>query len=261
VTTPPKPIRLYRHALSGHAHRVELFLSLLGLPYELIDVNMVRAAHKAPDFVAMNNPFGQVPVIEDGDIAIADSNAILVYLATRYDLAARWLPRDAVALARVQQWLSVAAGQLAYGPSSARLAVLFGANLDIERAEAISRQLFDVLDGHLAGRRYLVGDTATIADVAIYSYTAHAPEGGVSLDPYGHVHGSGASKCCRASWRCAARRRLSRSSRRPAISPRIELERTGVCLEETGVNLARPRAVVAIAGTAGGCLLRPFSNV
>jgi glutathione S-transferase len=73
VTAPAKPIRLYRHALSGHAHRVELLPSLLGLPSELIDVNMVRGAHKAPDFVGKNNPFGQVPVIEDGDIAIADS--------------------------------------------------------------------------------------------------------------------------------------------------------------------------------------------
>jgi len=187
VTTPAGPIRLYRHALSGHAHRVELFLSLLGIPCELIDVNMVRGAHKAPDFVAKNNPFGQVPVIEDGDVTIADSNAILVYLATRYDSTAGWLPREAVAAARIQQWLSVAAGQLAHGPSAARLAVLFGARLDLERAQAISRQLFDVLDGQLAGRLFLVGDTPTIADVAIYSYTAHAPEGGVSLDPYGHV--------------------------------------------------------------------------
>jgi glutathione S-transferase len=78
VTTPAKPIRFYRHALSGHAHRVELLLSLLGLPHELIGVNMVRRAHKAPDFVGKSNPFGQVPVIEGGDIAIADSNAILV---------------------------------------------------------------------------------------------------------------------------------------------------------------------------------------
>jgi glutathione S-transferase len=187
VTAPAKPIRLYRHALSGHAHRVELLLSLLAIPYEVIDVNMVRGAHKAPDFVAKNNPFGQVPVIEDGDIAIADSNAILVYLATRYDSTERWLPRNAVAAARVQQWLSVAAGQLAYGPSAARFAVLFGARLDLDRAQAISRQLFDVLDGHLDGRQFLAGGTPTIADVAIYSYTAHAPEGGVSLDPYRHV--------------------------------------------------------------------------
>ena len=187
MTIPAKPIRLYRHALSGHAHRVELFLSLLGLPCELIDVNMVRGAHKAPEFIAKNNPFGQVPVIEDGDIAIADSNAILVYLATRYDSTGHWLPRDAVAAARVQQWLSVAAGQLAYGPSMARFAVLFDGRLDLDRAQAIGRQLYDVLDGYLADRHYLFGDTPTIADIAIYSYTAHAPEGGVSLDPYGPV--------------------------------------------------------------------------
>jgi glutathione S-transferase len=92
-----------------------------------------------------------------------------------------------VAAARVQQWLSVAAGQLAYGPSMARLGVLFGARLDIERAQAIGRQLYDVLDGHLTERLFLVCDTPTIADIAIYSYTAHAPEGGVSLDPYRHV--------------------------------------------------------------------------
>ena len=187
MTPPAKPIRLYRHVLSGHAHRVELFLSLLGLPCELIDVNMVRGAHKAPDFIAKNNPFGQIPVIEDGDIAIADSNAILVYLATRYDSTGRWLPRDAVAAARVQQWLSMAAGQLAYGPSMARFGVVFGARLDLDRAQAISRQLYDVLDGYLAKRQFLVGDTPTIADIAIYSYTAHAPEGGVPLEPYGHL--------------------------------------------------------------------------
>jgi glutathione S-transferase len=187
VTKPAQPIRLYRHVLSGHAHRIELFLSLLGLPFEKIDVDMVRGAHKAPEFIARNNPFGQVPVIEDGDVAIADSNAILVYLAMRYDPDGRWLPRDAVGAARVQQWLSVAAGQLAYGPSLSRFIKLFGARLDLDRAQAISRQLFEVLDKELSKRRFLAGDMPTIADVALYSYTAHAPEGGVPLDPYGHV--------------------------------------------------------------------------
>jgi glutathione S-transferase len=187
VTKPAQPIRLYRHALSGHAHRVELFLSLLGLPCELIDVDMVRGAHKAPAFIAKSNPFGEVPVIEDGDIAIADSNAILVYLATRYDPDGRWLPHDAVGAARVQQWLSVAAGQLAYGPSLARFIKLFGARRDLDGAQAISRKLFDVLDKELAKRPYLAGDAPTIADVALYTYTAHAPEGGVPLEPYGHL--------------------------------------------------------------------------
>jgi glutathione S-transferase len=184
---PAQPIRLYRHALSGHAHRVELFLSLLGLPRELVDVNMVRGAHKAPEFVAKNNPFGEVPVIEDGDVTLADSNAILVYLATRYDPAGHWLPHDAVGAARVQQWLSVAAGQLAYGPSKARFIKLFGARLDLDHAQAIGRHLFEVLDKELAKRPCLVGDTPTIADIALYTYTAHAPEGGVALEPYGNV--------------------------------------------------------------------------
>jgi glutathione S-transferase len=187
VTKPAQPIRLYRHALSGHAHRIELFLSLLGLPYEKIDVDMVRGAHKAPEFIARNNPFGQVPVIEDGNVAMADSNAILVYLANRYDSEGRWLPREALGAARVQQWLSVAAGQLAYGPVLARFIKLFNARLDLDRAQAISRQLFEVLDTELAKRPFLAGDAPTIADVALYSYTALAPEGGVPLDPYGHV--------------------------------------------------------------------------
>jgi glutathione S-transferase len=165
---------------------------------------MARAAHKAPDFVAKNNPFGQIPVIEDRRLAIADSNVILVYLATRYDPTGRWLPRDPVAAARVQQWLSVAAGQLAYGPSMARLAVLFGARLELQRAQAIGRQLYDVLDSYLIERRFLVGDTPTIADIAIYSYTAHAPEGGVSLDLTAMcAPGLRASRRCKALSRCA----------------------------------------------------------
>src|SRR4051794_26459122 len=92
---PVQPIRLYQHPVSGHAHRVELFLSLLGLPFEKINVDLFKGEQKAPAFVA-KNPFGQVPVIEDGDVTLADSNAILVYLARRYDTSGRWLPDDAV---------------------------------------------------------------------------------------------------------------------------------------------------------------------
>ena len=87
MTAPSRPIRLYRHPVSGHAHRVELMLSLLGLPAELVDVDLFGGAQQGrPEFLA-KNPFGQVPVIEDGDATVADSNAILVYLATRYDPA------------------------------------------------------------------------------------------------------------------------------------------------------------------------------
>lgn len=186
VIAPTQPIHFYRHPLSGHAHRVELLLSLLRLPFEPIDVDLAQGAHKAPDFL-VKSPFGQVPVIEDGDITLSDSNAILVYLATRYDTTGRWLPRDAGGAARVQQWLSVAAGQLAHGPAAARLVTVFGAELDHDRAKTIAAQLFAVLDQQLAKQRFLTGDEPTIADLAVYSYTAHAPEGGVSLDAYGNV--------------------------------------------------------------------------
>ena len=78
-------------------------------------------------------------------------------------------------------------GELAYGPATAGLVTLFGAKLDYERAKAIAAQLYAVLDQYLATRAFLAGKEATIADIAIYSYTAHAPEGGVSLEPYPNV--------------------------------------------------------------------------
>lgn len=186
TSKPLQPIRLYHFPLSGHAHRVQLFLSLLGLPVEIQPVNLLKGEHKSPEFLAMN-PFGQVPVIQDGDVTLADSNAILSYLALRYDDAAQWLPRDPVKAALVQRWLSVAAGPLAFGPGNARIAVLFKRPRD-ERAFELSANLLKVMDGVLAQQRFLVpGDAPTLADIALYTYTAHAPEGGVSLQAYAQV--------------------------------------------------------------------------
>ena len=178
----PNPIRLYRHPLSGHAHRAELMLSLLGLPIERVDVDFATGEHKSPPFLA-RHAFGQVPVIEDDGFVLADSNAILVYLALTYDAARRWLPVAAQTQAQVQRWLSVAAGQLAQGPAAARVAAVFGRPQNPQHA-AVARQLFDVMEGHLANRDWLAADHATIADVAIYTYTAHAPEGGIALEPW-----------------------------------------------------------------------------
>jgi glutathione S-transferase len=182
IAKPAAPLRLHRHPLSGHAHRIQLFLSLLDLPFEMIDVDLLAGVHKQPAFLA-KNPFGQVPVLEDGETVIYDSNAILVYLAIRY-ADSSWLPRDPVGAARVQQWLSLAAGQIASGPATARLITVFRAPLDQERASTIAHNLFKVLDAELTDRSFALGDQPTIADVAAYSYIAHAPEGGVSLEPY-----------------------------------------------------------------------------
>lgn len=186
MNAPHQPIRLYRHPLSGHAHRAELMLSLLGLKYEPIDVDLFKGEHKTPEFLA-RNPFGQVPVIEDGDVTVSDSNAILVYLASRYDAHGRWYPRDPVIAASIQRWLSVAAGELAYGPGDARRIKLLGVKLDLDRALATTNRLFFVMEKHLSTQEFLVGTNATIADVALYSYTVVAPEGDISLDPYPNI--------------------------------------------------------------------------
>jgi glutathione S-transferase len=181
--TEPSALRLHRFPISGHSHRVELMLSLLGLRAELVNVDLPKGEHKQPQFLSKNS-FGQVPVLEDGALTLSDSNAILVYLAERYDQAQRYWPRDAAGRAQVQRWLSVAAGQLAAGPGAARLVRIFKAPLDHALAVRKANDLFTVLEKELGSRPFLVGETPTLADVALYTYTAHAPEGDVSLDPY-----------------------------------------------------------------------------
>ena len=178
-------IKLYNFPRSGHAHRVQLMLSLLQLPTELILVDLPKGAHKQPDYLAIN-PFGQVPAIDDQGVVLADSNAILVYLAHKYGNG-RWLPTDPVGAARVQRWLSVAAGPIAYSVARARLITVFGASYNAEEVIANAHAVLKVIDQELAATQYLVGNEPTIADVSAYSYIAHAPEGNVSLDDYANI--------------------------------------------------------------------------
>lgn len=179
-------LKLYRHPLSGHAHRAELFLSLLGLDAEIIDVDLMKREQKQPEFLR-KNIFGQVPVLEDGAVTIADSNAILVYLASKYDHENTWLPIEPEKVAEVQRFLSVAADLIEAGPATARLINVFGAKLDHVRAIEKAHNTLSVLDEHLQDREWLAGDNPTIADLSNYSYIAHAPEGDVSLQQYPNV--------------------------------------------------------------------------
>nr|WP_295833479.1 glutathione S-transferase [uncultured Azospirillum sp.] len=178
-------MKLYHHPLSGHSHRARLFVSLLGLPHELVEVDLKASGHKSPEFLKLN-PFGQVPVLDDDGVVIADSNAILVYLAKK---AGRgdWLPEDPAGAAAVQRWLSVAAGELAYGPAAARLITVFGAKFNADEVIGRAHVLLARLESRLSGQDWLVGDHPTIADVAIYSYVALAPEGNVDLSGYPSV--------------------------------------------------------------------------
>lgn len=186
--TSAKPIILYGFKKSGHSHRAELMLRFLDVPFDFRGVDLAGGEHKRAAFLALN-PFGTVPVIDDDGVIVADSVAILVYLATKYDVARSWLPSNAVKAAQVQRWLSVAQGPVFNGPCAARLVTVFNVPLDHTRAKTIARDFFAVLDAQLAGRTFLVDGRPTVADVALYGYIAHAPEGGISLAPYGEIRG------------------------------------------------------------------------
>lgn len=178
-------LRLYRFVLSGHSHRVQLFASLLGMPIELVDVNLREREQKSPAFLA-KNPLGQVPVLEDGEVTLADSNAILMYLAAQYG-SREWLPSGALALGQTVRWFSVAAGPVTQSLALARAHHLFRAPVDLPAVQQKAHDLLRVYEGELGLRPFLLGSKPTLADVANYTYVAHAPEGGVSLDAYPRV--------------------------------------------------------------------------
>lgn len=175
-------LKLHVHPLSGHSHRAVLFAALIGAEVELKEIDLAAGVHRSQGFKALNR-FGQIPVLEDDSTVIADSNAILVYLAKKFGRT-DWLPEDAAGAARVQRWLSVAAGQIASGPAAARLITVFRAPFNADEVIARAHAILALIDGELAGRDWIAADHPTIADVALYSYIDRAPEGNVSLEPY-----------------------------------------------------------------------------
>lgn len=177
-------MKLHGHPLSGNAHRAKTFLSILGVDYEDVFVDLKAGAHKAPDFLALN-PLGQVPVFEDGDLVLRDSTAILTYLARKFDKENKWLPVDPTGHAQVQQWLSTAVNEVQNGPFVVRAIKLFGMPADRDAAVAKTEALFgNLFEPHLKDRSWLVGDGPTLADLACYSYIARVTEGDFSLEPY-----------------------------------------------------------------------------
>ena len=174
-------MRLHYHPISGHAHRARLGLSLLDFEHELVEVDLAARAHKAPEFLKLN-AFGQVPVLDDAGTIVPDSNAILVYLALKRG-DGNWLPCAPEAVARVQRWLSVAAGDIAFGPAAARLITIFGAPFSADEVVTRAHRVLTVMEAELDERAWIAADRPTIADIALYSYDARAPEGKVDLPP------------------------------------------------------------------------------
>ena len=156
--------KLYDLELSGNCYKVRLFCALLGLDLDIEPVDFMAGAHKASPLIDMN-PFGEIPVLEDGEIVLRNSQAILVYLARKYG-GENWLPADPIEMARVVSWLMVAESEIARGPNDARLHDKFGFPLDIDKAREKAARILGILEAHLSKNDWLALDRATIADIA-----------------------------------------------------------------------------------------------
>lgn len=179
-------IQLYGHELSGNSYKAKLMLDLLKIDYQWNSVDVMAGAHKRSEFLAMN-PFGQIPVLVDGDMVLPDAQAILVYLARQYG-GESWLPLEAEPMSRIVRWLSTAAGEVRQGPEFARLYHLFKlTSIDIGRATEKSAFILDRLSDRLENREWLELGHPTIADVAVFPYVALARDGKIDLDSYPHM--------------------------------------------------------------------------
>jgi glutathione S-transferase len=181
-------IKLYNYELSGNCYKLRLFMQLMGIAYESVAVDFYPGReHKSAAFLAIN-PWGQLPVLEDDGCRLRDAQAILVYLASRYDADETWFPADPATRAQVIAWLAVA-DDITRTASAARLHDALGYELDVESARRDARAIFRLIDDHLAegeieGRPWLAGEAPTLADIACFPYVALSHEGGIARDDF-----------------------------------------------------------------------------
>lgn len=175
-------MKLYDLELSGNCYKVRLFAALADIRLDVVPVDFMSGEHKRPPLITLN-PWGELPILQDGEVVLRDSQAILVYLAVRY-AGERWLPRDAAGMAQVAQWLSTAANEVQNGTAAARLVDKFGYAIDKADTLRRSARILPLIEAHLAKHDWLTLDRPTIADCAVFPYVALAPEGGVSLADY-----------------------------------------------------------------------------
>ncbi|WP_293605740.1 glutathione S-transferase family protein [Polaromonas sp. UBA4122] len=178
-------IKLYDTDISGSCYKIRLLLNILGQQYETIPVDFVNKEHKTPKYTALN-PFGEIPIFEDGELRLRDAQAIMVYLAKKYDKTKQWYPDDATAMGQIQQWLSTGGGEV-MNAAAARLVKVLNYPMDLEKLQAGAHRVFKIMDDHLAGREFLELGHPTIGDIACFPYTALAGEGGIDLSGYKNV--------------------------------------------------------------------------
>lgn len=182
-------LRLYDYLSSGNGYKVRLLLTQLGVPFERIELDILKGETRTPEFL-QKNPNGRIPVleIEDG-VFLAESNAILFYLAD----GTPFLPSGRFERAQVLQWMFFE--QYSHEPNIAtvRFALMHHVEMTEERRALLAQKreqgyaALGVMERHLTGRTFFVGDRYSIADVALYAYTHVAHEGGVDLSSYPNI--------------------------------------------------------------------------
>ena len=176
---------LYDFHGSGNGYKIRLLLNFLRLPFRYVEVDILSGASRTPGFLA-RNPVGKVPVLEIAPQSyLFESNAILFYLAEE----TAYLPADRLGRARALQWMCFE--QYSHEPNIAtsrfiRLHCPDDAEsqrrLDEKRGPGLAA--LAVMERHLEGQEFFVGERMTIADIALYAYTHVAAEGGFDLAPY-----------------------------------------------------------------------------
>jgi glutathione S-transferase len=180
---------LYDAELDERSYKVRLMLATLGLAHQTVPVDVLPGGeHKTTAFRELNSS-GEVPFLRDGDLAIAGAEAILAYLARRYDPMDHWLPADDPALfGQVMMWMFFAAEALR--PAAlARLNALFEVGADTAAATASAKAAFRIMDDHMTVREFdecqwFVGRTATVADIALFPSIALSRDAGIAHDAY-----------------------------------------------------------------------------
>ena len=178
-------MRLYDFLESGNGYKVRLVLHRLGVPFTRVELDIVAGATRTPEFLA-KNPNGRIPTLELPDgTCLAESNAILFYLADGSPL----LPDDRLERAQVLQWMFFE--QYSHEPNIATSRFwLHHLELTPQRRAALAEKkragdaALGVMETHLAARAWFVGERCTIADIALYAYTHVADEGGFDLQPF-----------------------------------------------------------------------------
>ena len=180
-------MKLYDYILSPSCYKVRLMAALTGVKLDIRPVDFHPGAeHRGQELLALN-PAGSIPILEDEDLILTESSAMLVYLAAK--VAPSWLGSGgAEETARVQQWLSFSS-RLTASLGGARLheMLLRPGDIGALQSQGIAslRELeAGLVEQGLHGMGFLASDRPTVADIACFPYVVLAPDGGVSLDPY-----------------------------------------------------------------------------